>query len=160
VWRRLVSVARRIEPDEKLKYVWYMFVPVITIIDLVCTLYIPSTNQAYTCPVQTKCINPLVNTVFFEIELTDMLSCTNERYPVTFDHWMTSSYHEKLSCPRQVHTGTDFQCPAGARGFVLMKPVWARPPFRVVTDCKAILSLGPHFADTSETRNLLLNGLN
>ncbi len=35
-----------------------------------------------------------------------MLLCTNERYPVTFDHWLTSSYHEELSCPRQVHTGT------------------------------------------------------
>ncbi len=39
--------ARRIYPDEKLKCVWYMFVPVITSIDLVCTLYIPSTNQVY-----------------------------------------------------------------------------------------------------------------
>ncbi len=46
----LVSVARRIKPDEKLKCVWllwYMFVPVITSRDLVCTLYIPSTNQVY-----------------------------------------------------------------------------------------------------------------
>ncbi len=49
VLRRLVtvSVARWIEPDWKLKYVWYMFVPVITSIDLVCALYIPSTNQVY-----------------------------------------------------------------------------------------------------------------
>jgi hypothetical protein len=45
--RRLVSVARRIEPDGKLNCVWYMFEPVITSIDLVCTLSIPSTNQVY-----------------------------------------------------------------------------------------------------------------
>jgi hypothetical protein len=34
------------------------------------------------------------------------------------------------------------------------------PPFRVVMDCKAIVSLGPHLADTREMRDLLLNGLN
>ena len=39
--------ARQMDPDGKLKCVWYLFVPVITSIDLVCTLYIPSTNQVY-----------------------------------------------------------------------------------------------------------------
>jgi hypothetical protein len=50
VLRRLVSDARRIEPDGKLKCVWYMFVPVSTSISLVCThctMYIPSTNQIF-----------------------------------------------------------------------------------------------------------------
>jgi hypothetical protein len=47
VRQRLVGVARRIEPDGKLKCVWYMFVPFITSIDLACTEYIPSTNQVY-----------------------------------------------------------------------------------------------------------------
>jgi hypothetical protein len=47
VRQRLFSVARRIKPDRKLKCVWSMFVPVITSIDLVCTLYIPSKNQIY-----------------------------------------------------------------------------------------------------------------
>jgi hypothetical protein len=43
------QLTRRIEPDGKLKCVWYMFIPlaVITSIDLVCTLYILSTNQVY-----------------------------------------------------------------------------------------------------------------
>jgi hypothetical protein len=36
-----------IQPDGKLKCVWYMFVPVMSSIDQVCTEYILSTNQVY-----------------------------------------------------------------------------------------------------------------
>ena len=42
---RRLGVARQIQPDGKLKCVWYMFIPFITSIDLVCTEYILSTNQ-------------------------------------------------------------------------------------------------------------------
>jgi hypothetical protein len=47
VWWRLVSVARRIEPDGKLKCVRYMFVPVITSIYLICTVYISWSTQYF-----------------------------------------------------------------------------------------------------------------
>ena len=45
--QRLVGVARRIEPEGKLKCVWYMFVPVMSSIDFVCTQYIQCTNKIY-----------------------------------------------------------------------------------------------------------------
>ena len=47
VRRRLVGVARRIEPEGRLKCVWYMFVPVMSSIDFVCTQYIQCTNKIY-----------------------------------------------------------------------------------------------------------------
>jgi hypothetical protein len=48
--------------------------------------------------------------------------------------------------------------PAGAPDFVTSKAnrFGPDPPFRIVMDCKAIVSLSAHFADTREIRILLL----